>query len=232
MNPQPKSLQEQILQSIQEGHIDMKPRWHFVLRTTLVAVGTMLVGCAVLYLVSFIFFMMRQTGVWFVPAFGLSGWYHFLFALPWLLIGLALIFVVVLELMVRHYAFAYRRPLLFTTIGILALIFFGGLIVARTTPLHRELLREAEGGKLPFAGPVYRQFGRQRFPDIRPGIILATSTQGCLMQDPRGELFRVLITPRTRLPLGADFAIGDRIVVFGPQHGDVIDALGLQEVGD
>ncbi|MFH0873343.1 MAG: hypothetical protein V1846_00680 [Candidatus Komeilibacteria bacterium] len=232
MNQESKSITEQILQTIKDRQVKMVPRWHFVLRTTLVAVGTMLVGCGLLYLISFIFFMLRQTGVWFVPAFGLSGWMHFLFALPWLLIGLALIFIVVLELLVRHYSLAYRRPLLVSALTVIAIVVVGGFIVERSTPIHRELLREAEGGRLPFAGPVYRGFGRQRFTDIRPGIILATSSQGCLVRDPQGEIFQVMITPRTRLPLGMDFEIGDRVVVFGPEHGDVIDALGLQEVGN
>ena len=232
MNQEVKSLPEQILQVIHEGKVTMKPRWHFVLRTSLVAVGALLVSSAVLYLVSFIFFMLRQTGVWFVPAFGLSGWAHFLSALPWLLIGLALVFIAVLELLVRHYAFAYRRPLLVSVLVVMGLVLIGGFIVERSTPLHQKLYRQAEHNRLPLAGPMYRQYGYQRFPDIRPGIILATSSRGCLVRDARGELFQVIVSPRTRLPLGADFNIGDRIIIFGPQHDGVIEAFGLQPIGN
>lgn len=233
MNPENNNnlAPEQILDAIKSGHVKMRPKWHFILKAILIAVGGSLLGLTVLYLVSFIFFILRHTGVWFVPIFGLRGWYEFLFSLPWLLIALALIFIIILELLVRHYAFAYRRPLLYSSLAIVLVVVVGGLVVA-STPFHRSLFEDAEQDRLPLAGPIYRQFGRQAFQQIHPGLITATTSTGFLITDRRGRLLQIVLTPRTRLPFGEDFAIGDVIVVFGPEDNKMVQAFGIQEIDE
>ncbi|MBU3925378.1 hypothetical protein KJ854_05620 [Patescibacteria group bacterium] len=142
-NKNQKSIKESILSVIKSGQVKMRPRWHFVLKTALAAFGVIILVLTVLYLASFIIFVLRQTGVLFVPAFGLQGWFAFFTNLPIFLIGLLIVFIIVLELLVRHYAFAYRRPLLYSAVGIFILV-FAGVMVIENTSFHGGMSKYAE----------------------------------------------------------------------------------------
>lgn len=230
-NENQKSIKESILDTIKSGHVEMRPKWHFVLKAALAALGAVIILLTIFYLASFIIFVLRQTGVLFVPAFGLPGWFAFFTHLPIFLIFLLIIFLIVLELLVRHYAFAYRRPLLYSALGILILITIGGIVLANTS-LHRDLSRGAKKNQGSFAGGFYRQFDQQNFRDVHRGAIIEFIGNGFEIKNRREETLMIIVTPQTRLPYGADFSIGDIVVVFGDRDGDIVRAFGIQEVGE
>ena len=223
------SIKSDILEAIHEGKITMRPKWHFMLRSTLAIAGGVIIALTLLYLASLIIFVLRQDGVWFVPVFGPRGWFAFLISLPWLLIWLVLVFIVILEILVRHFAFAYRRPLLYSALAILCLVVLGGFLVA-ATGLHRHFGRYAVRNGLPFAGPLYRDAGRPTLPDVRRGKVLNTTTTGFIMKSIPGDIVRVIITPRTRLPYGMDLIPGDGVIVFGHGTATTVEAFGMREV--
>lgn len=225
-----KTIQDHILEAAKSGRVRMRPKWHFVLKAALGLVGGVMLVLVLVYLSSFIIFVLRRTGVLFAPGFGSRGWYDFFASLPWVLILLAVVFIVILELLVRHYSFAYRRPLLYSVLGIVLVVFAGGIMLEHT-PLHGRLFRYARENRLPPPmGHFYRGFGMQRFNDVHRGTVVSSTDRGFIMEDVRGETSTVVISPRTRLPLGADFAVGDTVVVFGEQDGTAIRAFGIREV--
>jgi len=109
----------------------------FCVAWTVMGVGIILAGIAGLYLASLLIFIAHETGIATVPVFGWLGIMLFLKSLPWLLILLILAFVIILELLARHYSFAYRVPLIYSTVVILILVVAGGLVVA-ITPFHKK----------------------------------------------------------------------------------------------
>ncbi len=222
-------MRERVLESIKSGRVVMRPRWHFVLKAVLLAVGGSIIFLAILYLVSFTLFILRRTGILFVPSFGARGWYVFLVSLPWILILVSLVFILVLEVLVRQYAFAYRRPLLYSLLGIILLVFLGGFIVD-SAHVQGRFSRFAEEHRVPFARDFYRQFQPPRFGNVHGGNITEVASSGFVMKDMEGDFFSVIITPRTRLPLGADFSTGDSVVVFGDIESTTIQAFGVREM--
>lgn len=157
-----KSIRDRVAAAIASGQIKMRPRWHFAAQAALLAVGVILFALALLYVASFVVFIMHQTGLWRAPGFGWVGLRAFLFSLPWLLLAAALIFLVILEVLVKRYAFAYGRPLFYSVIGIVLLVIVGGFLVERTS-LHRGLLRQAKENRLPWVGPLYRNYNFDKF---------------------------------------------------------------------
>jgi hypothetical protein len=224
-----KSIRERVLEAVKGGDIKMKPKWHFVLRAVLGIIGACILLFAILYLASFIIFILRRTGVWFVPVFGSRGWFEFLLALPWLLILLSLAFIAVLEVFVRKYSFAYRRPMLYSVLTILFLAIVGGFVVA-STPLHGRIFRYAEEHQLPFARPFYRQFGDRGFENIHPGKVTGVTQNGFTIQSRGGEALTVVVTSATRLPLGGGFEAGDFVVVFGERASNTVQAFGVRKI--
>ncbi len=169
--------------AIKSGQIKMRPRWHFAVRAALLASGIVLFSLALLYLASFIVFILHQTGLWRAPGFGLRGLRVFLFSLPWLLLAVALIFLVILEFLVRRYAFAYGRPLFYSVIAIVLLVLAGALAVAQTS-FHRGLFRQAEENRLPWVGPLYRAYNFDKF-NIEDGRLVPRPFRGRLRRPPR-----------------------------------------------
>lgn len=230
MTTTPKQpMQKKIMTAIECGELTMRPKWQFVLKTLLVWFGSLTVVFAILYLTSFILFVLRRSGVSVAPHFGWHGWYAFLLAMPWLLILLLLIFVIILEILVRHYAFAYRRPLLFSALGILVIVVVGGQVVAMT-PFHPRLSESADRGHLPVAGPWYRTFGHPHPRNIHKGTITTLTNDGFILYTRRPEILTIIITPRTRLPRGVEIRVTDTVVVFGDRTDHTVYALGVEKV--
>ncbi|MBU4580419.1 hypothetical protein KKB43_05385 [Patescibacteria group bacterium] len=228
-NKNQKSIKESILSVIKSGQVKMTPRWHFALKASLAAFGVIILVLTVLYLASFIIFVLRQTGVLFVPAFGLQGWFAFFTNLPIFLIGLLIVFIIVLELLVRHYAFAYRRQLLYSAVGIFILV-FAGVMVIENTSFHGGMSKYAEKNRETYVGKFYSEYGRQRFIDVHRGQITTMNNNGFMMRNRREEILTIVVSRRTRLPLGADFSRGDIVVVFGSRDSNLVQAFGIQEI--
>lgn len=227
--PPQKTLHENILSAIQTGKVHMRPRWHFMLKTALLVLSTVLACLAVIYLVSFIIFMLRQNGAWFAPTFGLHGLRAFLLSLPWVLIALSLLCAVILEVLVRRYQFAYGRPLMYSVLGVVALVLAGGLALA-FTPMHGGLLKQARNEQLPFAGAWYKHFDKQLPAGIETGLVTEVHADGCNIQNPRRQHLKVLITPQTRMDHKTNLEIGDMVMVLGRREQNVIYAEGIREI--
>lgn len=225
------SLRDKVAAAIAGGRVKMRPRWQFVLAGGVTLAGTVMVLLALVYLASFIVFSLRQSGAWFVPAFGWHGVGLFVGSLPWVLIGVAIIFIILLEVLVRRYSFAYRQPLLYTALGIVLVVTVGGIATARA-PFHRGFLHEAERHHLPLAGPLYRDFGMGHLMNVHPGVITELTPGGFTMRTRRDESLTVTVTHDTEFPLGTNFHQGDMVVVVGERQGDVVVAQGVRTIDD
>jgi hypothetical protein len=149
--------------------------------------------------------------------------------LPWLLVFLAVIFIVVLELLASHYPLAYRQPLLYSALVIIVLSIFGGYGLERTS-LHGRLADYAEKGQLPLANQIYRSFNHQKFNDIHRGEISSTTDNGIIIKNRNDEYLNIIFTPRTSFPGQGDFILGDFVVIMGERNNQDIEALGASVV--
>lgn len=230
MNTQ-KPIQDVVMERIRKGGVLMRPRWQFVLLGVLWAAGALLTLVLALYLVSLFVFLLRESGLLFVPAFGMRGWFDILRSAPFYIIGLIAICALIINLLARHFAFAYRRPLTVSLGAVLLVTFAGGLLVG-ATPLHTELRRSAEHGYLPSPFDVpYRHDMRPPPPDdFHKGIVILRDGSLLYLRNADGGTTTVRISPRTRLPFGADLEPGDAVVVIGDETSGAIEAFGLREI--
>lgn len=233
-NDTDRSERGRIMDAIRKGKVHMKPRWQFVLLSIFAVTGALLVFLTLVYIASLGVFFLRDSGALFAPSFGGMGWWVLLHSLPWLLIILLIIFVVVLEWLVRQYAFVYKKPLIVSLIGIVAVIFVGGFLISQT-PFHRTLMLSARRGLLPPALMfIYR--GPLEAPppgDVYRGEILSTGHNGFLMMDEGGAgTTSVILTPQTRLPYGEDFSPGERVLVVGDMASGSVEAFGVREIDE
>lgn len=237
MNEHNENLKENILSVIESGKVKMRPKWHFALKTILLIVGTVLVAFAVLFLSSFIVFILRQSGVIFVPGLGGSGLGLFVRSLPWYLILLTIVFIIVLEFLVRKYSFGYGKPLFYSALVILLIAIFGGIIL-EMTPMHRGLYGYARNNRLPVAGSFYKNFGgtmKHGFMGEKMvvGTIIQATSSGYILQTQNSEQITVYFDSETHFPFGKEFSQGDTVVaIVGTSNNGLNIAEGIRKIDD
>lgn len=228
-----KSLRDPVMAAIKKGAVHMKPRWRFVLTSFLWGLGSLIALCAVLYVASLLVFMLHKSGLWLAPSFGSRGWFDLLHSLPLLLLLLIALFALVLELLVRRYAFVYKTSLLTSLCMLLLIVVVGGYAIAQT-PLHHRMadLREQHGLPPPFDSLYGEPFRAQRPPDVYRGVVIAISDHQFILQDlDTNATTSILITPRTRLPYGGAFAVGDMVFVMGDRtSSSSVEAFGIRQI--
>lgn len=225
----PQSIQDKISEAIKKGEVAMKPRWHFAMKSTLALVGATLLVLALIHVVSLGLFVIQQNGTWFAPSFGFSGIGVFATSLPWMIIILVLIFVVLLEFIVKHYRFAYRRPLLYSVLTIIVFAAIGGIAVAKT-PLHQRLEEQAHAGQLPIAGRIYKSFEKRKPTHIHSGTVDQITDTGFGMETRFEEKLEVIINTQTKMPRQKILKPGQNVVIMGKRTENKIHAKGVRSV--
>ena len=225
--PQKQLMKDEILKAIEGGRLTMRPKWQFITRTALVIVGIILIALTTVYITSFTVFILRKTGIWFVAGFGFHDFSLFLISLPWILITIAIIFILLLEILIKRYSFAYGKPFIYSALGIIVLVTVSAITIGSTS-FHEHFFDQAQNGKMPFAGPFYEHITRQP-ENITVGNVVQIFSNGYSIQDSREETFIVVIGPHTNVQTSKGFSIGDIILVVGKREHRIIEAMEIKK---
>jgi len=116
-------------------------------------------------------------------------------------------------------------------LAIILIALIGGFIIERT-PFHPGLFSQARQGKLPFAGPAYREFGMPRFHDVQRGVVEEVIENGFKIRTFDDQLLIVVLAEETQFPFGKEIEKGDTVVVMGEREDDTVRAFGIREIDD
>lgn len=206
----------------------MRPKWLFILKAVSAGLVGIILVFASLYLASFVFFILYENGIWSASEFGIRGVHLILTSLPWLLIGILILFIIAIEMLTRAYSFAYRQPLLITTLGIACLIISISYAVS-LSPLHRSLSRLTELSHNPIGMRIYREIGHPRLNLVHAGIIENYADDIFTLHTIRDELLQILVSPSTQISHAIQLNVGDRVIVFGRRNGNSVSAFGIRK---
>jgi hypothetical protein len=221
------NLKDNILNKIKSGEVDMKPHWHFALKSLLLILGIVVSVLLAVYILSFIHFYLRQSGIWFVPFYGFRGLSIFVMNSPWLLIASAGALLVVIQLLVRKYAFSFHQPLLYSLLGIIILVLLG-VYATLQTQIHPRLHGLAQDRGISVFGPLYRGIEERRPESITFGTITEVHDNGFTLESVKGEIVTVVLTSRTKRPPNRTFTVEQFVIVFGDREEDSVTAIGVR----
>ena len=222
------SVAEKVLGKIKKEKIKMKPKIHFVFGTFLLMLGILVLVLFIPYLVSLIVFSLRVSGVLFLPKFGLSGIKMLLSSLPWLLISITVFLIVLLEIFARKFTFVYRRPVIYSLIIIIGIIFMGSFLIERTS-LHSDLFWNAQGRSLPAIGTIYRDFGSRRIDNMYHGVVVEIIDGGFKIETLCGEVLTVTTSLETNFALSTEIQKNDMVIILGEIKNDSVQALNIRK---
>lgn len=221
------NLQNSILNKIKAGEVSMVPKWHFMLRAGLLLSGVILATLLSVYLLSFILFFLRQSGLMFAPGFGFHGISFFVMASPWLLISVTIVFLILLYFLVKQYAFSFKRPLLYSMIGVVVLSLLGAWLIGQTQT-HQRLGQFMGQHHVPVFTPLYRDVLDRRPEGLMVGTITELTETGFYIETERDGLISITTSTDTRMRPGTELVAGKMVMVFGKRNGDRITAFGIR----
>lgn len=223
-----KSLKNKILEKIKEGKVRMRPKIYFILKTI------SFFGLFVLFLFfsflffSFIHFYLISSGLWYLPQFGIKGFFVFLKYLPWTLIFFALFLFLILEIFTRKISFKW--PILFSILGMIILLMVGSFLISKSNIHPNILLKAKEGRVSPFLSPIYLKYGMPKFKDFHRGVIEKISTSSVFIRKANDEVLEVKL--EKLLPSPEKIEEGDSIVIFGKKENGKIRGKGIKKISD
>jgi len=220
-----------ILEKIKNKEVKMRPKSYFVLRTTLYILGIILTFLFAIFLASFIVFSLQISGASQFPALGLRGLIPFLVAFPWVLVIFALIFIIILQIFAKKFSVVYKKPLLYSILGIIVFVLLVSFAIANT-PFHRTLFRSAQEGKLPIMGPMYK--GRFVDPshNMCIGEVVEVADDGFQVETVKGESVGIIISSETYLPSDGKIEKGELIMIMGERKDSIINAFKVIKIKD
>lgn len=224
-------IKNNIIHKIKAGEVQMVPRWQFVLKALLLALSVIIVGMLSVYCLSFVLFALHETGVWFAPGFGLAGLLFFLMASPWMLISLVGVFLLVLYFLVTRYSFSYRKPLVYSLIGVVLFVTAVSSFI-QYTAMHARINAFAERHEVPGLAPLYRGLAKDRPGSLVVGTLVSVDQAKVEVVTDQGVVVEIALSTRTKLPPHKPLVVGDVVMVFGRFEGDDLVAFGVRYVSD
>lgn len=230
MNSKNKNnLSDVLLDKIKNGEIKMRPKIYFVGKLILLALATAVITFFAIFVASFIFFMIRASGLMFLPSFGFIGIKMLLFSLPWILILGLLMLIATSELFIKHFPFVYKNPILYSLMALIIVILIGGFLLDNSG-FHTSMLLKARDGKLPIAGPIYQKYGVPDSKEVYYGIVIGEpSDSGFKIETPRKEEISIYISEKTRIPREV-INENDALIILGKKTNGGIEAYEIKKV--
>lgn len=97
-------------------NLKMRPKWHFIIKSALIIALFVLIFLLILFITTLLLFYLRRFGIFFGP--------YLL-----ILFFLAILFVIIAEMLVNHYALAYRKPVIYSLIIIVFFVMALGFLL-------------------------------------------------------------------------------------------------------
>jgi hypothetical protein len=225
--------EEKIIETIRSGKTKMRSRAYFFMQAALAALGAAFLFLLILFIVTFIIFVLQENGGFFAANFGPAGWSVFLSSLPWSIFLLSLALLLVLWLLLRRYSVVYHRPFLYTLLFLIVVISITAVFLFPSS-IHGGIFRYASRNQMPVVAGVY-EFETTPISGIGiyRGQVVTRATSSFVLEDRMGQTSTVFVTPAEASSALGQADPGDYVIVFG--HGvatATIQASGVETIVD
>lgn len=224
------NIQNNVLKRIEEGSIKMKSRRYFAMRTALlVGLGLVLVF-GIQYILSFILFFLRESGLAYALVFGVRGWVELWNAFPLMLLIFGIALFVILQWLIQKYSSAYQYAFGVSLVILLSATMLGGYIID-IGAVHDRIFVEARKGNVPEpVAMMYVGTGASNTRKVLRGEVVSAGDKEWNIKTKDG-VKTIRITLETTLPFGSDFESGDIVVVIAEEsRPGYIEAFGIREI--
>ncbi len=155
-NNNDKSIQEYVISSIKEGKLNMRPKWHFVLKTILRVLSIVILFFTLIYLLNFIGLVTHEKD-FNILDLSPQGMHAFMTAIPWVIVLLSMFLLMTFYILIKNYSFIYRKPIVYSFFGIIFFVTIIGFAV-HLLDVRFRFARFGEGPRTPILGPIHKYY--------------------------------------------------------------------------
>lgn len=225
-----QNISERVFNTIKERGITPKPKWQFLLKNSLlwvVAIGTIFLGAISFAILVFLF----QNNDWDFYQYIHQHLISFLvFSLPFLWMGLFLMFIFLAQYQMKRTKHGYRYSLKYLFGIVLFFTMFLGIIfyqigfgqaidekLASSFTLYKEILSNRE---MRWSQPL---------EGLLSGTVLSVQTNRFELKDFQGKTWTITITPQTHIFPFFHIETTDRLRLIGKQIN--VNTFEAQRIG-
>lgn len=218
-----------VLEQIKSGQVKMHSRTYFVFWAVFSAASIVLTAFLAWFFFSLMLFALERHNALYLPLFGVRGFWVFLLSFPWLVFGIGVVLFILLDKLLNNYSAAYRRPALYTVLGV-----FGVLILClgfvRAIGINNRIHEFVAAEKFPGLSKLYElsEGGLKR--SILLGRIEELTEDGFILITGEGERAVLQTTPDTRYSNGSDLKKGETVIVGSQKNGERYSVYGVRKV--
>lgn len=215
-----------ILKKIESGAIRQKPKWHFVLVTLSFVFALVTLSLIFLYLVSFVGLVLREHLIFDALSFGPRTVFTIMHTLPFLLIVLVATVFLLLHVLVRHFAFAYMKPVMVTLLLglLLTLVLFASVLLGDK---NSRIAKIGEGRHVPGIEALHVRFRDQIPPLVLHGSIVNKQDGVYVIRDVHDKELQVMLTENTRTDKEM-YEVGDRVMLIAERTPEILRAVAIR----
>lgn len=218
------NIHKAILEKIEQGAIRQKPKWYFVLLTLMTVFGGVALVALLLYVISFTSLVLRERFVLDAFSFGPLVAFEIVHTVPLLLIVLVITIALILHVLVRHFAFAYTKPVVVTLGAGFALVFVLFILVL-IFDAESRIGRLGEGKHVPGVGLLHERFrGQSPIVPLR-GTVVALGDGSCTIRTEEGE---VVARVHERTKQDPSVTIGSSVVALTERTPEGLVLVGIR----
>jgi hypothetical protein len=227
-----KSFKDRVLENIESKNVTMRSKAHFRLAAIALILVALLTLVVSIFLCTFILFSVRISGHEPLLSLGARGLVFFLQLFPWTFLLVDILLIGILEWMLRKFPFGYKRPVLYTILGLLVITISVSVFIDRATGFNEALLRRADEHHLPsLFGDLYEHAGHPQRSQNGVCKCTITSINGNVLSAEDRDINKVIpliiILPAND-PQLSTLHVGDTILVAGDIASGTIRAFGIR----
>ena len=226
------NIKEEILKKIDKGEINMKSKSYFIFRLVVLAFLIFMIFIFSTFLLSYVLFSIATKGNIFLLSFGAKGVYSFLMALPWFLLVVLVGLVLLLDRLLKSFAFGYKSPVLYLFIGTFVLVTILSALVNMTS-FHGKLMKRGEERRLPLGNDFYGGINSYRpISGNFKGVVvyIKQNTFDMNYRAPIGSFEVIKVVASPDIEIEKFLKEGDVVFVAGNLMDGQIRAYGIKKI--
>ena len=165
-------------------------------------------------------------------SFGAKGVYSFLMALPWFLLVVLVGLVLLLDRLLKSFAFGYKSPVLYLFIGTFVLVTILSALVNMTS-FHGKLMKRGEERRLPLGNDFYGGINSYRpISGNFKGVVvyIKQNTFDMNYRAPIGSFEVIKVVASPDIEIEKFLKEGDVVFVAGNLMDGQIRAYGIKKI--
>jgi glucan phosphoethanolaminetransferase (alkaline phosphatase superfamily) len=155
-NSNDNTIQEEVLNAIKEGKLNMRPKWHFILKAILRALSIIILFFALVYLLNFIGLVTHEKDFNLLDL-SPRGMRAFMTAVPWVIVLLSMSLLSIFYILIKKYSFVYKKPIVYGFFGLIFFVLFIGFVI-HIFDMNYRFARFGEGARTPILGPMHKYY--------------------------------------------------------------------------